>query len=113
LYLILQGEAPASLPDEYQRSIGVPILQVLDCISGSVIKLPPKCEYAALSYVWAEAIPISGTPIDDGDYPDINNFPQIIWDALKAALRIGILYLWVDRYRINQSDAYEKQHQIR
>jgi hypothetical protein len=58
------------------------------------------------------SIPISGTPIDDGDYPDINNFPQIIWDALKAALRIDILYLWVDRYRINQSDAHEKQHQI-
>ncbi|ORX94759.1 heterokaryon incompatibility protein-domain-containing protein, partial [Clohesyomyces aquaticus] len=35
-----------------------------------------------------------------------------VMDAITVALRLGISYLWVDRYRINQDDPDEKHRLI-
>ncbi|PMD31737.1 hypothetical protein L207DRAFT_408633, partial [Hyaloscypha variabilis F] len=39
--------------------------------------------------------------------------PAIISDGMKATLRIGLRYLWADKYCINQNDPGDKHKQIR
>jgi hypothetical protein len=38
--------------------------------------------------------------------------PKVIEGSLWVALQLGIPYLWVDRYCINQHNAVEKHHLI-
>lgn len=83
-----------------QRAVG---LRVIDCRRRKVVSALDSCKYAALSYVW-------GSP----SHPvgDLENFPQTISDAMTAALGLGIRFLWVDRYCINQNNPTEKHSQI-
>src|SRR5205814_2303277 len=38
--------------------------------------------------------------------------PQTIQDAVEVTRKVGLRYLWVDKYCINQQDTLEKQQQI-
>lgn len=92
------------------------IFKLIDCTTGLVVTAPPNCEYAALSYVWADAIPNSkATNINQQgkQHLDPGNFPGVIQDSIQVASMVGVRYLWVDQYCINQMDADEKRHQIR
>jgi hypothetical protein len=60
--------------------------------------------YVCLSYVWGMGPPGKGEL--DGAFPE--DLPQTIADAMAVTLGIGLRYLWVDRYCIDQSDAEEK-----
>lgn len=66
-----------------------PNIRVIDCNSPSfdVISASQKTQYAALSYVWGNPSP-----------PKHSRFSQIVEDAIKATLAMGLGYLWVDQY---------------
>ena len=83
-------------------------LKVINCKTRIVIEAPVGCEFAALSYVWgAKEL---NRASDDGLLP--KEAPMTITDAIQATLRLGIQYLWVDQYCIDQSNEGELQQQI-
>lgn len=61
--------------------------KVIDCATGAVVPLPHKSErYIALSYVW-------GRPRSDQ-----HGYPPTVRDSMVVTLKLGMRYLWVDRY---------------
>ncbi|KAI1477501.1 HET-domain-containing protein [Daldinia eschscholtzii] len=78
--------------------------RVIDCKhpEQGIISAPPACRYAALSYVWG----------DDTELYTSNIYPQVILDAIKVTLSMGLQYLWVDRHCINQNSTIDKHYQI-
>jgi hypothetical protein len=67
----------------------VPGFKVIDCRTKQVVHPEPGCRYVALSYVW-------GRPISSGQSED--SWPLTIQDSIAVTLRLGLVYLWVDRY---------------
>jgi hypothetical protein len=65
--------------------------------------------YVCLSYVWGEDT--TEDPTVKLGFP--NGIPQTVEDAMLVTLRIGLRYLWVDRYAIDQGDGNEKHRIIR
>ncbi|KAJ5016908.1 tol protein [Colletotrichum sp. SAR 10_99] len=63
-----------------------------DTIDYDIVKvsLPEGQEYVALSYVWGTKAPETG-------------FPIVVQDAFVVCRNLGVGYLWVDRYCIDQS----------
>jgi hypothetical protein len=60
--------------------------------------------YVCLSYVWgSESLGVDALG---------NGLPQTILDAITVTLTLGLRYLWVDRYCIDQSNAEEKHNLI-
>jgi hypothetical protein len=79
----------------------LPGLKVIDCVSRQVCLAKPGDPYLALSYVWGNH------SIDaSGDLPTV--LPKTIEDAMIVARGLGIPYLWVDRYCIDQANKREK-----
>jgi hypothetical protein len=64
--------------------------------------------YVCLSYVWGPS------PVAEEDFDDITigDLPWTIRDAMTVTLELGLRYLWVDRYCINQDDPVEKHNII-
>jgi hypothetical protein len=65
--------------------------------------------YVCLSYVWGSNLP---------DQKAVGNalpheMPSTISDAMEVTLKLGLRYLWVDRYCINQDDEDERHNIIR
>jgi hypothetical protein len=65
--------------------------------------------YVCLSYLWGTAEP--NQEESEHEFPE--GLPQTIADAMTVTLKIGLRYLWVDRYCIDQSNAEEKHDIIR
>jgi len=92
----LDGCQPLSPPSS--------ILQLIDCKARKIIPALEGQRYICLSYVWG--------PNGDGDQnvplelPI--NIPKKIEDAMYVAIEIGIPFLWVDRYCINQTNVHQK-----
>ena len=98
---------------------------VLDCETKKVITAPLDCCYVALSYVWGtQAHEDSKSSTDSQSVMqdpnsvmhfqfDYQNAPRVVKDAIGVALKLGIPYLWVDRYCIDQADSLLKDAQIR
>lgn len=42
-----------------------------------------------------------------------NSLPRTIQDACTVTRQLGMRYLWIDRYYIEQHDAVERHNQIR
>ncbi|KAI1402492.1 hypothetical protein F4819DRAFT_454120, partial [Hypoxylon fuscum] len=63
-------------------------LKVIDCEKQNTVSAPKRCKYAALSYVWGDA----------SDNTSSNGYSKVVEDAIKATLKMGIRYLWVDRH---------------
>jgi hypothetical protein len=96
-------------------------LRVIDCDSLSIVTAPPRCTYIALSYVWAKENLVRG---DHNMRPEpcqplfsATQLPALlsatIVDAITVTAKLGIRYLWIDKYCINQDNAIEKARQIR
>jgi hypothetical protein len=78
---------PASLPG----------FQVIECITHKIIPKPIGRDFAALSYVWgAETSTVTAPNV-------LAPAPPLIEDAMSCILAMGIQYLWVDRYCIDQT----------
>ncbi|KAI1297100.1 heterokaryon incompatibility protein-domain-containing protein [Xylaria venustula] len=70
-----------------------------------IVKVHPLTErYAALSYVWGK----STASISD----TAATWPKTVLDTITTTRKLGLRYLWVDKYCINQEDAVEKSIQI-
>src|SRR5205085_1041572 len=70
--------------------------------------------YLALSYVWGSPTSQTSTQATTQEaWPNgnfsINNAPLTVQDAARVVKEIGIRYLWVDKYCINQNDDEEKK----
>jgi len=90
----------------------LPGLKVIDCNTRKIIVLPPDSPgYVALSYRWGTVTNTDTTwrPDDALD----NDIPQTVKDAIVVATKVGIPYLWVDKYCIDQANAVEKHNVIR
>jgi hypothetical protein len=84
-------------------------LKLIDCKQRRIVPALPTYEYSALSYVWGTS--------RSGDDRCIHNelpttLPRTIEDALKVSKVLGLRYIWIDRYCINQENDVEKQIQI-
>ncbi|KAF5003429.1 hypothetical protein FDECE_10026 [Fusarium decemcellulare] len=62
-------------------------------------------DYATLSYVW-------GNHLDVAPNETIDMMPKVIEDTALLVRKLGIRYLWVDRYCIPQNDTAAKHCQI-
>ncbi|OQV05039.1 hypothetical protein CLAIMM_09839 [Cladophialophora immunda] len=85
-----------------------PNFKLIDCSTRRIVKPPEGCPFATLSYVWGR----SDESVPDGDRLP-KQLPLVIEDALTVAKKVGIPYLWVDRYCISQTDLVEKATQIK
>lgn len=63
--------------------------RVIGCKSRDhdIINAPAQCQYAALSYVWGTSGAENST-----------TFSQVVADAIKVTVSIGLQYLWVDKH---------------
>ena len=86
-------------------------LRAIDCRTRKVCELPPCTDYVCLSYVWGAAKIVSLHANACSKEP-LLELPKTIEDAMYVTLQLGINYLWVDRYCINQRDDGEKHHMI-
>jgi hypothetical protein len=80
-------------------------MKLIDCGSSnfSVIHAPFEARYAALSYVWGR---------DSCRSEENGSLPRTVTDAITATKALGLRYLWVDKYCIDQSNHAEKHEQI-
>lgn len=89
----------------------LPGLLVIDCFSIKVVSADPSCPYVALSYVWGEE---AGGGEKKGFKTDLRDqrLPRTIRDAMNVVRVLGMKYLWVDRYCIDNSEPAAKHHTI-
>ncbi|KAJ8067106.1 hypothetical protein OCU04_004481 [Sclerotinia nivalis] len=86
-------------------------LKLIDCITRYIVSKPSSTKYAALSYVWGG--PEAALPEDGPDGPRLaSQVSLVIEDAIKAALYLGLQYLWVDQYCVEQIDKEIQARQI-
>ncbi|KAJ8111756.1 hypothetical protein OPT61_g5716 [Boeremia exigua] len=85
-------------------TVVVPGLKLIDCRDGAIISLgEANLDYAALSYVWGASDPTGTSSLE---------YPATILDSMAVTKALGLRYLWVDRYCIDQENATEKLVQI-
>jgi hypothetical protein len=82
-----------------QRSISP--LRLINCKTRELAST--GCPYVALSYA-------SEVQVVQGRLPSV--VPRVVEDAMAVAIALGIPYLWVDRYCIDQSNSEEKEKLI-
>ncbi|KAK4168937.1 heterokaryon incompatibility protein-domain-containing protein [Cladorrhinum sp. PSN259] len=101
-------EGCASLEGSIRHVTG---FRVIDCETRHVITVDiASCRFVALSYVWGQGSQ-QPTPLSaKGELP--HDVPRTINDAIKATQKLGLRYLWVDQYCIDQADIINKQQQI-
>jgi hypothetical protein len=84
-------------------------LRVIDCRNRTLCLVDSSESYACLSYVWGDRL-----TNEQGDLAStLHQTPQTIEDAMSVTLSLGMFYLWVDRYCIDQRDLHEKHDIIR
>ncbi|XP_014554498.1 hypothetical protein COCVIDRAFT_55448, partial [Bipolaris victoriae FI3] len=93
-----------------QPTTGEQVLRVIDCKSHRLTTLKLCEPYICLSYVWG-----SSTTQDAREFGDElpASIPRTVEDAMAVAIGLGIPYLWVDRYCIDQSNHEEKHRLIK
>jgi hypothetical protein len=74
--------------------------RLIDCNTKETVSRPWTETYAALSYVWG--------PVESGEAA----WPRVVTHAILVTMALGIKYLWVDRYCIDQNDPVQKHGQI-
>lgn len=84
-------------------------LKIINCESRQIALSSDDRPYIALSYVWG-AENASFTSTKSKHLPEICD--KVVEDAIEVVKRLGYLYLWVDKYCIDQNDAADKHHQI-
>jgi hypothetical protein len=85
-------------------------MKLIDCELRQIVPALPSYKYSALSYVW-------GTSKSGDEYECVDNIlpttlPRTIEDAVSVTKVLGLRYLWIDRYCIDQGNDTEKQIQI-
>ncbi|KAK3375561.1 heterokaryon incompatibility protein-domain-containing protein, partial [Lasiosphaeria ovina] len=88
-----------------KRSKTVAGFRLLDCATRLVVEASVRQRFVALSYVW-------GAPGGTADAAALLRWPKVVEDAIAVTEALGLRYLWVDRYCIDQDNAKEKHQQI-
>ncbi|KAF0329559.1 C6 transcription factor [Colletotrichum asianum] len=77
---------------------------LINCNTRGLEPATPEASYVALSYVW-------GRPDKSNDFQaslepsdGLPSMPLVVEDAMAAVREMGLVYLWVDRYCIEQDD---------
>lgn len=81
---------------------------LIDCHKCEIRPSRTSYDYAALSYVWGDAKQPPLRP--EGKLP--HDVSAVIKDAMTVTKAIGLQYLWVDLYCIDQGDEVAKKKQI-
>ena len=82
-------------------------LKMIDCIARELRELPTSEPYVCLSYVWGIRGHQYGT-----DTLDLQNPPKTMEDSMYMTANLGMRYLWIDRYCIDQTNEVEKHDAI-
>ena len=86
-------------------------VKVLDCHNRTVVELPDRERYLALSYVWGNPKPTLPDVVSLQALPKVL---PVIEDAMRFVNKLGLRYLWVDSLCINQEPHNrERDEQIR
>jgi hypothetical protein len=96
-----------------------PSFRVIDVEQRCIVLAPPRCRYAALSYVWGPLTEerLTATMANcallsiPGAFSKFT-VPHTIADAMEACGKLGERYLWVDSLCITQDDQDMKIQQI-
>lgn len=90
-----------------ERPRRVPYLKLIDCETRRIVPAE-DFSYICLSYVW-------GQTLDDNTHLSVLpcGLPTTIEDAITVTLKLGMRYLWVDRYCIDQQNKVEVLHQLK
>lgn len=95
--------------------------RVIDCDARTVVPWPEGCNYAALSYVWGAAGATKQSPnqrLSENSSSSKESLslphyiPKTVEDALEVVLHLGMKYLWVDKYCIDQTNPLEMHAQL-
>jgi hypothetical protein len=95
-----QLEAPTTFPG----------LLVIDCEEDKIVPAMNSCTYVALSYVWG-TMDDSNNSVFQTDLSKLY-IPKTVRDGMAITRKLGLRYLWVDRYCIDQTDASLKHDLI-
>ena len=85
--------------------------RLVDCRTRTIVPAAQH-PYLALSYVWGQAVFESDRGYSGGEDLLPNAIPATIADAISVTQQLGYRYLWVDKYSINQADAFSKLYDI-
>jgi hypothetical protein len=85
------------------------ILQLIDCETRQIVPATEGQRYICLSYVWGSANTEERTA--SLVLPCV--IPKTVEDAMHVAIEIGIPFLWVDRYCIDQQNSIQKHNIIK
>lgn len=97
----------------------MPRTRLIDCTARKLINVGTwrfhRPRYAALSYRWG--VPSGNEMEQDQEGRNepkdpLSNLPLTIEDAISVTKSLGLRYLWVDQYCIDQNNSKEKQAQI-
>jgi hypothetical protein len=78
------------------RPTSIPGFKTIDMDNMTIVPFDDlRSEYLTLSYVWGSFV---DGPLGPGGLPNI--LPQAVYDAIHVIKRLGLRYLWVDRYCI-------------
>ena len=83
-------------------------LSVIDCHKREIVPVRGPCDYVALSYVWGQ----TAAQEDPKGSSLSHHLPRTVEDAMTVVRELGLQYLWVDRYCLDQSDKAEFQAQL-
>ncbi|KAF2793403.1 HET-domain-containing protein [Melanomma pulvis-pyrius CBS 109.77] len=90
------------------RPTSIPGFKTIDVDTMTIVPFHDlRSEYVTLSYVWGSFV--DGT-LGPGGLPNI--LPQAVYDAIYVTKKLGLRYLWVDRYCIAQDNPVVKRDQI-
>ena len=91
-------------------------LRFIDCHSKAIVEAQFPVDYVALSYVWGKPGNVhgsSGEELGSILQSALKGAPKVVTDSIEVVLKLGLRYLWVDRYCVNQDDEKDKHNQIR
>lgn len=82
---------------------------VIDCHKREIVPVRGPLDYVALSYVWGPATVQGASPKGNQLPPQL---PRTVEDAMTVVKELGLQYLWVDRYCLDQSNKAQFKAQL-
>lgn len=101
------------------------LLKLIDAQCMKIVPASRIAAYAALSYTWGSNHPSNMDIPNKADVPTNANrnfeavyrlprsLPRVVEDAIRLIKALGIRYLWIDRYCIDQSNIPELHEHLR
>ena len=85
-------------------------MKLIDCELRQIVPALPSYQYSTLSYVWGKSRSVNNDQYVHNILP--MTLPRTIEDAISVTQVLGLRYLWIDRYCIDQENDVEKQIQV-